>query len=139
MAGSGLYAVVTGLATTPNSLLARMVVAGIGFVIIAAAFSAMTTGAIAFIGDVAPADRESELMGLRSTVKGVGGVLGPPIFGAVATVASYETAFLGGSVLAFAGRDSTGREQQRDPAGDCGRRLRNAPRPTQSHAVSMFQ
>jgi hypothetical protein len=41
-------------------------------------------------------------MGLRSTAKGVGGVLGPPVFGAVATVASYETAFLGGSVLAFA-------------------------------------
>jgi MFS family permease len=79
----------------------------------------MTTGAIAFIGDVAdelresaarqsesdgvaPAERESELMGLRSTAKGVGGVLGPPLFGVVATVASYETAFLGGSVLAFA-------------------------------------
>jgi MFS family permease len=102
MAGSGLFAVVAGLATAPDSLLARMLVAGVGLVVIAAAFSAMTTGAIAFIGDVAPAERESELMGLRSTAKGVGGVLGPPIFGAIATVATYETAFLGGSVLAFA-------------------------------------
>lgn len=102
MAGSGLFAVVAGLATVPDGYLARVLVAGLGFVVIAAAFSAMTTGAIAFIGDVAPTERESELMGLRSTAKGIGGVLGPPIFGAVATVASYETAFLGGSVLAFA-------------------------------------
>jgi MFS family permease len=101
MAGSGLFAVVAGLATVPDALLARLLIAGVGFVVIAAAFSAMTTGAIAFIGDVAPAERESELMGLRSTAKGVGGVLGPPVFGVVATVATYETAFLGGSVLAF--------------------------------------
>ncbi|PSP55492.1 MFS transporter [Halobacteriales archaeon QS_1_67_19] len=116
MAGSGLFAVIAGVATAPDAHLARLLVAGTAFVVIAAAFSAMTTGALAFIGDVAdeirtatarrqddaaPAERESELMGLRSTAKGVGGVLGPPAFGAVATVASYETAFLGGSVLAF--------------------------------------
>jgi MFS family permease len=102
MAGSGCFAVIAGVATVPSGHLARLLVAGTGFVVIGAAFSAMTTGAIAFIGDVAPTERESELMGLRTTAKGVGGVLGPPIFGAVATVASYETAFLGGSVLAFA-------------------------------------
>lgn len=34
--------------------------------------------------------------------EGVGRVLGPPLFGTVATFLSYETAFLGGSVLAFA-------------------------------------
>jgi MFS family permease len=102
MAGSGCFAVIAGVATVPGGHLARLLVAGTGFVVIGAAFSAMTTGAIAFIGDVAPTERESELMGLRTTAKGVGGVLGPPLFGAVATVASYETAFLGGSVLAFA-------------------------------------
>jgi hypothetical protein len=62
----------------------------------------MTTGAIAFIGDVAPTSRESELMGLRSTAKGVGGVVGPPIFGVVATVTDITTAFALGSALAFA-------------------------------------
>ncbi|WP_225741273.1 MFS transporter [Halorussus halophilus] len=101
MAGSGLFAVILGMATQPASPLGRGLVAGVGMVVIAAAFSAMTTGAVAFIGDVAPDERESELMGLRTTAKGVGGVLGPPIFGVVATVASYETAFLAGSVLAF--------------------------------------
>jgi MFS family permease len=62
----------------------------------------MATGAETFIGDVAPGDRVSELMGLRSTAKGVGGVIGPPLLGAVATVTSYEAAIAGGSLLAFA-------------------------------------
>ncbi|PSQ18591.1 MFS transporter [Halobacteriales archaeon QS_8_69_26] len=100
MAGSGLFAVVEAVATVPGGLLARTLVAGAGLVVIAAAFSAMTTGALAFIGDVAPAARESELMGLRSTAKGVGGVLGPPIIGGVATVAGIEAAFAVGSTLA---------------------------------------
>ncbi|MFB6170844.1 MAG: MFS transporter, partial [Haloarculaceae archaeon] len=46
--------------------------------------------------------RESELMGLRQTARGLGGVVGPPIFGAIATVASYEVAMASGSILAFA-------------------------------------
>ncbi len=102
MAGSGLFGILAGLATVPAVASVRILVAVVAFVTIAASFSAMTTGALAFIGDVAPADRESELMGLRSTAKGVGGVLGPPLLGGVATVASMQTAFLGGSVLALA-------------------------------------
>jgi MFS family permease len=101
MAGSGLFGILAGLASLPATGGLRIAVAVLAFVTIAAAFSAMTTGALAFIGDVAPADRESELMGLRSTAKGVGGVLGPPLLGGVATVAGMRTAFLGGSVLAL--------------------------------------
>lgn len=103
MAGSGAFGLVAATATAPGSLPARVAVAGAAFVLIAASFSAMTTGAIAFIGDVAPTERESELMGLRSTAKGVGGVLGPPLLGLVASVRGMEAAFAGGSVLAFAG------------------------------------
>jgi MFS family permease len=62
----------------------------------------MTTGALAFIADVAPPNRESELMGLRSTAKGLGGVVGPVLVGGVATLAGYRTAFALASVLAFA-------------------------------------
>jgi MFS family permease len=102
MAGSGLFALLAAAASVPASGAVRIAVAVLAFVVIGAAFSAMTTGAIAFIGDVAPADRESELMGLRSTAKGVGGVTGPPIFGLVATVASIQAAFAAGSLLAFA-------------------------------------
>ncbi len=101
MAGSGLFALVAAAAALPGTGLGRAAVAAGAFVFLGAAFSAMTTGALAFIGDVAPADRQSELMGLRSTAKGVGGVVGPPIMGAVATVTSIGTAFAAGSLLAF--------------------------------------
>jgi MFS family permease len=101
IAGSGVFAVVVALVPLPGNTLARLVVAGAAFVTIAAAFSAMTTGALAFIGDVAPPERESELMGLRSTAKGVGGILGPPLIGTVATATSMQVAFGTGSVLAL--------------------------------------
>lgn len=101
IAGSGVFAVVVALVPLPGNTLVRLVVAGAAFVTIAAAFSAMTTGALAFIGDVAPPERESELMGLRSTAKGVGGILGPPLIGTVATATSMQVAFGTGSVLAL--------------------------------------
>ena len=102
MAGSGLFAVVAAAATLPGTGLGRAVVAVGAFVLIGAAYSSMTTGALAFIGDVSPQGRQSELMGLRSTAKGVGGVVGPPLLGAIATVSTMETAFAVGSMLAFA-------------------------------------
>ncbi|MEZ3142306.1 MFS transporter [Halobaculum sp. MBLA0143] len=101
MAGSGLFALLAAAAALVPGTTARLLVAGLAFVVIAAAFSAMTTGALAFIGDVAPDDRESELMGLRSTAKGVGGVVGPLLLGGLATLASYEAAFALGSGLAL--------------------------------------
>ena len=101
MAGSGLFAVVAALSAIPESAIVRIVVIAAAFVIIAAAFSAMTTGALAFIGDVAPPERESELMGLRSTAKGVGGVAGPPLIGGLATVTSIQFAVGVASLLAF--------------------------------------
>lgn len=101
MAGSGLFALLAAAATLPAGTLGRIAVVGAAFLVLGAAFSAMTTGAIAFIADVSPADRESELLGLRSTAKGLGGVVGPPVVGALATVTSYETAFAAGSVLAL--------------------------------------
>jgi MFS family permease len=102
MAGSGLFAVVAALSAVPSSSILRIVVIAVAFVIIAASFSAMTTGALAFIGDVAPPERESELMGLRSTAKGLGGVLGPPIIGGLATVTSIQLAVGVASLLSFA-------------------------------------
>jgi MFS family permease len=101
MAGSAAYAVVIAAAALPGTVGVRFGVAAAAFVLIAASYSAMTTGALAFIGDVAPDDRESELMGLRSTAKGVGGVVGPLLFGALATVWSYEVAFALGSSIGF--------------------------------------
>jgi MFS family permease len=101
MGGSAVFAVVAAAAALPGTIVGRFVVALASLLIIAASFSALTTGALAFIGDVAPADRESELMGLRSTAKGFGGTVGPILFGAVATVTNYETSFAVGSLLGF--------------------------------------
>jgi len=101
MAGSGGFALVAAAATLPAGLLARAGLAALALVVLAASYSLMTVGALALIGDVAPADRESELMGLRSTAKGVGGVLGPPLLGTIATLAGYRAAFAAGSVLAL--------------------------------------
>lgn len=100
IAGSGLFALVAAAATLFTGPL-RLAVAALSFVIIAAAYSAMTTGALAFIGDVAPDERESELMGLRSTAKGIGGVVGPVVVGGLVSVVGYPTAFAVGSSMAF--------------------------------------
>lgn len=102
MLGSGGFALVVAAATLPGGLLLREVVVGSGFLLRAIAVSAIFAGSYAFIGDVAPVERESELMGMLSTVKGVGGVLGPLLLGTIATVAGYETAFAGASFLAVA-------------------------------------
>jgi MFS family permease len=102
MAASGVFALVAAAAVLPGAGGVRAVVAAVALLVLASGFSAMTTGALAFIGDVAPADRESELMGLRSTAKGVGGVLGPPLLGGIATFASIQLAFAVGSLLALA-------------------------------------
>jgi MFS family permease len=117
MAGSGGFAVLAATATVPTTGagllgvagpawlgtgLARVAVAGGALFVLGVSFSAMTTGAVAFIGDVAPAGRESELMGLRSTAKGLGGVVGPTLVGGMATLAGYPAAFAVASTLAFA-------------------------------------
>ena len=100
MIGSAIFSVLCGLATIPDTILVRGAVVGLGLFCLAVSFSAMTVGALAFIGDVAPSGHESELLGLRSTAKGVGGVIGPTVLGVTATVTSYETAFLLASILA---------------------------------------
>jgi MFS family permease len=98
-----LIGVLMAAATLPADPLLGQVTAGTAMVLKGVGFSAMVAGTVAFIGDVAPVDRESELMGLRSTAKGVGGVLGPLVIGSIATVASYETAFVVSSLVAVVG------------------------------------
>lgn len=101
MAGAGLHALLIAGAVFPPTITQRVIVAAIALFVLAAAYSAETTGTYAFIGDVAPARRESELMGLHSTARGFGGMVGPVLLGGVATVTSYELAFAGASLLAL--------------------------------------
>lgn len=101
MAGSAGFGLVAAAAVLAPAGLAAAGVVALGYVVLAAAYSAMWTGSVAFVGDVAPANRESELMGLASTARSVGGALGPLFVGSVATVAGYPAAFVAGSILAL--------------------------------------
>lgn len=103
MAGAGAHALVMAAAVVPGTALLRATVAAGGLLLLAAAYSAETTGTYAFIGDIAPTSRESELMGLHSTFRGFGGMVGPALIGLAATVTTFETAFAAASLLAFVG------------------------------------
>lgn len=105
--GHVAMAALLALASTQSTLVGT-VVAGTGLLLKAAAFSALFVGSVAFISDVAR-ERESELMGIRSAAMGVGGVLGPPLVGATATVFGYRSAFLGAGVLSLIGAVCTAR------------------------------
>jgi MFS family permease len=96
-----VQALVVVAALVPATMAARATVGGAALLVHALTFSALTVGTIAFIGDVAPPDRESELMGLRSTARGLGGVLGPLLVGGLATYLDYASAFVAISVLSF--------------------------------------
>lgn len=101
MAGSVLPIVLLTVALIPSSMTYRAAIAGFAYFTHAFAFSALLIGSVAFIGDTAPIDRESELMGLRSTARSLGGVIGPVLVGSIATVTNYSTAFLGTCGLAL--------------------------------------
>lgn len=101
-------AVMLAVASTQPVPLVGKLVAGGGLLLKAAAFSALFVGSVAFISDVAD-ERESELMGIRTAAMSVGGVFGPPLVGATATVLDYRTAFLGAGVLSLIGALCTAR------------------------------
>jgi MFS family permease len=102
MAGSGGSAALLALASSVGARTGQIVVAAVGMFVLAVAFSLLRVGAVSFIGDVAPVDRESELIGFRSTARGLGGIVGPVAVGGLASVVGYGTAFLVASSLAFA-------------------------------------
>ncbi|MFT4883808.1 MAG: MFS family permease [Natronomonas sp.] len=102
MGGSAVFAVMAAGLTLLPSGLPQIAFGVLTFVVLGASFSAMTIGGLAFISDVAPVERESELMGIRETAKGIGGVIGPVLVGAGATVFTYELAFAGASLVGFA-------------------------------------
>jgi len=101
MLGSGIFSLLLALITWPGSFPLQLALASFSFIMVALAYSSMATGVIAFIEDVAPPGRRSELQGLRSTAIGLGGVFGPILLGAIATLASYQTAFALTAGLSF--------------------------------------
>jgi MFS family permease len=121
MAGSAVFALLAaGLTLVPAGSLRLLFGAGT-FVVLGASFSAMTIGGLAFISDVSPEGRESELMGIRETARGVGGVVGPAAVGAVATLSSYEAAFAAASLLAVVATAVVARGIEETYDGESGR------------------
>jgi MFS family permease len=75
----------------------------------------MDVGVVALLGEVAP-ERETTLVGLRATVTGAGGVVGPLLVGVTASISGFQAAFALAGLLAFGG------------AALVARRLTEAPR-----------
>jgi len=68
----------------------------LGFTILGVSFSSLASGATAFIGDLAPIERQGELLGLFKTSQGFGGILGPLLAGTLAspTILGFRGMFL---------------------------------------------
>ena len=99
--GSGLFALMASLASFSSNMSLRIALVGSSNAVLAAAFSGLSTGASAFIGDVASLDTQSQLQGFRFMSVGIGGVLGPVLIGTLASIFSYRSSFILASLLAF--------------------------------------
>lgn len=69
---------------------------GATFMVLGMGFAAFITGVTAFIGDVAPPEKEGELMGLLKVSQGIAGVVGPIIAGIVSSpsIGGYDAMFV---------------------------------------------
>jgi MFS family permease len=99
MVVAGFASLVFSVSVLPATLRFRVVIVVIGCLLIGASYSSVVTATTSYISDIAPAQRRSELLGFQSTAQGVGGIVGPPLVGLLATATEYETAFAVFSVL----------------------------------------
>lgn len=103
IAGTAFFPLFAAASPLPEDLFARQLLAAAAFLGKSLPYSLLMIGSVAFIGDVASLEHESELMGLRSTFKGIGGIVGPALNGLLATQFGFSTAFVVASALALAG------------------------------------
>ncbi len=87
--GSAAVPVLLSFAGSPSLIFAGMVL--VGFV-----YSSLSSGTTAFIGDSAPEERVSELMGLHLTFRGFGGFVGPLLVGILSSpdLLGFRNAFI---------------------------------------------
>lgn len=101
LAGYALSVFVPLLMIFSNSvypLVAAFVVLGVGF-------AGFITGVTTFIGDIAPKEREGELMGLIKVSQGLGGIIGPAVAGVISapSVGDYGGMFVAMAASILAG------------------------------------
>ena len=65
-----------------------------GYVALGLSFGSLYIGSTAHIGDVMPASRHGEMIGLFEASRGIGGVLGPLVAGSVVAFVGYRGMFL---------------------------------------------
>ncbi len=66
----------------------------LGYTVLGVSFSSLYIGSTAHIGDRAPQDRQGTMLGLYETSRGLGGVLGPLVAGAITPLIGFHGMFL---------------------------------------------
>ena len=87
---------------------------GLAFAALGCAFPALYIGSTAYIGDLVPLERQGTMLGLFESSRGLGGVLGPLVAGALVPAVGYRAMFLCmagltvlGLLLVLCGRHTT--------------------------------
>ena len=76
---------------------------GIGYFILGTSFSSLYAGSTSYIGDRTPMERQGTMFGLFNSSRGIGGVIGPIIAGALTPLIGFRGMFLVMAGIAFLG------------------------------------
>ena len=76
---------------------------GLGYFILGMSFSSLYAGSTSYIGDHTPTERQGTMFGLFNSSRGVGGVIGPLIAGALTPLVGFHGMFLTMSGIALLG------------------------------------
>lgn len=90
MLGFALSALVPVMFASTTHISAMM----IGYITLGVSFSSLYIGSTAYIGDRIPVERQGSMFGLYETSRGLGGVIGPIIAGAITPAIGYRLMFL---------------------------------------------
>jgi MFS family permease len=99
MFGFGLSAIaitIFGLAHGPIGM-------AVGYTMVGVSFSSLYIGSTAHIGDRVPHARQGTMLGLYETMRGLGGVVGPLVAGALASWLGYRGMFFGMATIGTLG------------------------------------
>jgi MFS family permease len=75
----------------------------VGYTMVGVSFSSLYIGSTAHIGDRVPHARQGTMLGLYETMRGLGGVVGPLVAGALASWLGYRGMFFGMATIGTLG------------------------------------
>ena len=75
----------------------------LGYFILGMSFSSLYAGSTSYIGDRTPMERQGTMFGLFNSSRGIGGVIGPLIAGALTPLVGFRGMFLAMAGIAFLG------------------------------------